>query len=434
LAASLAADSGAGLATYDPAAARPVTSYGLDALSRADWLTPGRARVYGWLVLIVTAAVAVGWVAASDGGLDPLGKPLGTDFTSFWTASKLALAGAPQKAYDVGAHHAQQTDLFGRDTGYAAFFYPPIFLLICLPLALLPYLISLAIWLTATGTLYWRMARAWLGEAFGAMPIFAFPAVLINIGHGQNGFLSAALFGAGALWLERRPILAGFCLGALAYKPHLGIMIPIALAIGGRWKTFAAAAAAVVALAAASYGVFGLATWQGFLADTSLARSTLEQGLVGDAKMQSAFAAVRLWGGGLGLAYGVQAVVATVAAAGLFWLQRRAPKCGGEGPAMIVAALLASPFLLDYDLVILAAPLAWMLREGARTGFLRWEKTLLVAAFVLPAVSRMLAADAKLPLAPFVLAALFVAILRRALTHAPSPCTRRPKPRRSGAA
>ena len=321
--------------------------------------------------------------------------------------------GRRRSAYDITAHHAQQTALFGRDTGYAAFFYPPIYLLICLPLAAAPYLASLAAWLTATGALYWRMARAWLGAAFGWMPIAAFPAVLSNMGHGQNGFLSAALFGGGALWLERRPIVAGLCLGALAYKPHLGIMIPVALAIAGRWRTFAAAAFAVVALAAASYGLFGLETWRGFLADSGVARTALEQRLVGDAKMQSAFAAVRLWDGGLGLAYGAQAAVAALAAAGLVWLRRRAPHGGAEGPAMIVAALLASPFLLDYDLIILAAPLAWMLREGVRGGFLSWEKSLLLVAFVLPAVSRTLAADAHLPLTPFVLAALFVAILRR---------------------
>jgi hypothetical protein len=70
--------------------------------------------------------------------------------------------------------------------------------------------------------------------------------------------------------------------------------------------------------------------------------------------------------------------------------------------------------LLDYDLVILAAPLAWMLREGAAKGFLSWEKLLLLATFALPAVSRMLASEARLPLAPVVMAALLVAILRRA--------------------
>jgi alpha-1,2-mannosyltransferase len=402
-----------------PAAPNRAPPLLLGALSRAGWLTAKRARAWGWLLLGVTTAIALAWVATSRNGLDLAGRPLGTDFTSFWTASKLALAGTPASAYDVAAHHAQQVAIFGRDTGYAAFFYPPIFLLVCLPLAALPYLAALAAWLTATGALYWRMARAWLGEAFGAMPIFAFPAVLTNIGHGQNGFLSAALFGAGALWLQRRPILAGVCLGALAYKPHLGIMIPIALAIAGRWRTVGAAGLTVIALAAASYGLFGLQTWRGFIADSGLARSTLEQGLVGDAKMQSAFAAARLWGGGLGLAYSLQTAAAVFAAVGLVWLQRRAPDGGAQGPAMIVAALVTSPFLLDYDLIILAAPLAWMFREGARNGFLSWEKTILLAAFLLPAVSRMLATDAKLPLAPFVMAALFLMILRRGAIAAP---------------
>ena len=45
-----------------------------------------------------------------------------------------------------------------------------------------------------------------------------------------------------------------------------------------------------------------------------------------------------------------------------------------------------------------------------------WGKTTLLAAFVLPAVSRMLATDARLPLAPFVMAALFAMILRRGTT------------------
>ena len=403
-----------------PTPDRPPRAALLGALRDGDWLTAARAKAYGWMFLGLAVAVAAGWVIASRGGLDPTGKPLGTDFTSFWSASKLALAGRPALAYDLGAHRATEAAIFGRDTGYAAFFYPPIFLMICLPLAALPYLPALAAWLAVTGLAYWRMARAWLGERLGGLPIFAFPAVLTNVGHGQNGFLSAALFGAGALWLERRPWLAGVCLGALAYKPHLGLMIPVALAVGRRWKSFAAAAATVVGLAGLAFAVFGAATWRGFLADSALARAALEQGLVGDAKMQSAFAAVRLWGGPLALAYGLQALVAAAAAAGLLWLRRRAPGSAAEGPAMIVAALIASPFLLDYDLVILAAPLAWMLRQGAAAGFRPWEKTTLAAVFVLPAVSRTLATAAHLPLAPFLMAALFWLMLRRGAGDAPA--------------
>jgi hypothetical protein len=391
-------------------------------LRSGDWLTAERARAYAWIFLIVAVAIGAGWVALSRGGLDPTGKQLGTDFITFYAASKLALAGHPLAPWNVAAHHAQEIALFGRDTGYAAFFYTPPQLLICLPLALIPYLPALLGWLTLTGLAYWRMARAWLSEKVGSASIFAFPAVMLNAGHGQSGFLSAALFGAGALWLETRPIAAGVCLGLLAYKPQLGLIIPVALAISGRWKTFAAAAATVIVFAAASTAVFGLGAWEAFAANMSLARATLEQALVGDAKMQSAFAAVRLWGGPLALAYAVQALVVAGLVAGLVWLQRRAPRSGAEGPAMIVAALLASPFMLDYDQTLLAAPMAWMVSQGLKGGFRDWEKTVLAAAFVLPAISRTLAMTVHIPIAPAVLGLLFVLILRRgALAAATAP-------------
>ena len=41
---------------------------------------------------------------------------------------------------------------------------------------------------------------------------------------------------------------------------------------------------------------------------------------------------------------------------------------------MVAAALLASPFLLDYDLTLLAIPLAWSVREALRAGFAPGER------------------------------------------------------------
>jgi hypothetical protein len=45
------------------------------------------------------------------------------------------------------------------------------------------------------------------------------PAAFIIIGHGQNGFLTAALLGGALHLLDRRPWLAGLLIGGLAYKP-----------------------------------------------------------------------------------------------------------------------------------------------------------------------------------------------------------------------
>ncbi len=40
--------------------------------------------------------------------------------------------------------------------------------------------------------------------------------MILNIGHGQNGFLTAELFGGAMLALLARPILAGLCFVALS--------------------------------------------------------------------------------------------------------------------------------------------------------------------------------------------------------------------------
>jgi alpha-1,2-mannosyltransferase len=389
----------------------------LAPLRDAAWLNPTRARAYRWIFAGCAAVGLVGWAVIARSGVDPLGKALGTDFTSFWAASRLALDGRPADVYRPAIHAAAERAIFGGlDTGYATFFYPPVYLLICLPLALLPYLAALAVWLGATGYAYWRVARAALGKASGsALSVLAFPGVLVNLGHGQNGFLTAALLGGGALALRTRPIAAGVCLGAMIVKPHLGVLIPVALLAGGRWRAVASASATVLALVAASAVVFGLPTWQGFLAAAPLAKATMEQNLVGNEKLQSAFAAVRLGGGPLHVAYLVQALTALTVASLLIVLARRGRDPDALGPALVAGSLLASPFLLDYDLVLLAVPLAWSLSRAQRDGFLPWEKLTLALGFVLPLISRPLAARLGLPLGPPVILAVLWTVLRRGL-------------------
>jgi alpha-1,2-mannosyltransferase len=167
------------------------------------------------------------------------------------------------------------------------------------------------------------------------------------------------LFGGGLLLLSRQPILAGVLFGCLAFKPQLALVLPIALLAAGRWRTILAAGITAISLAGLSLIVFGIESWEGFFAVSSLASAALEQNLVGNQKMQSAFAAVRLLGGDVIFAYAVQAVLAVAVCAVLVMLLRRRSGSTAEAPAVAAAALLMSPFLLDYDLLLLAVPLAW---------------------------------------------------------------------------
>ncbi|HKR90637.1 MAG TPA: glycosyltransferase family 87 protein [Phenylobacterium sp.] len=384
----------------------------LKALRDAAWLKADRAKAWRNALLAASGAGAAALVSFAHGGLDPTGKPLGTDFVSFYAASELVLAGQSAAVYDPQAHRAAEIAIFGRDLGYFAFFYPPMFLLTCAPLAMLSYLGALATWLAATFAAFAASLRGWLDRRIDWATVVAFPAVFLTLGHGQNAFLTAALFSVGGLWLERRPILAGIAFGLLGFKPHLGIMLPVALAAGGRWKTIAAAAATLTAFAAMSYLAFGANTWRSFLASSALARTTLEQGILGP-KMMSAFAAVRVLGGSVALAYALQAVATLAVGMALVGAIRRRPGPRAEAALLMTAALLATPFLLDYDLVILAAPLAWLTREGLATGFRPWEKIGLLSGYVLPLAARSIAIAAHAPLAPIVLAAIFCLILRR---------------------
>jgi alpha-1,2-mannosyltransferase len=388
------------------------------ALTDCAWLDAERARAYARILLAVTLLGAVGWIALSPGGLDREGRPIGTDFIGFYAASRLALDGRPELAYDVGSHWAAQKALFGPTVGYTAFFYPPPALLISLPLALAPYFWSLAAWLVATGYAFYRVLRCYL-PSLDPVAFLAFPAVFVNAAHGQNGFLSAALIGGGLLALDTRPVLAGVLFGAMAFKPHLALVVPFALVFARRWTTLIVAAATAAAFSAASLAAFGAPAWGGFFADGEFARLALENNLVGNEKMQSVFAAVRLLHGSLALAWGAQIATALSAVAVLSWLERRAFRAPAEAAAIVSAGLLASPFLLDYDLTLIAIPLVWLFLEGLRVGFLPYEKALLALGFALPLISRTAAGAAGLPLAPLTIALLLAATMRRALSSGP---------------
>jgi alpha-1,2-mannosyltransferase len=399
------------LGTARASIARAVCVWTTAVLSDAAWLTPERARAYRRVMLAVMVVIGLGWVGLSHHGLDPTGKPLGTDFVSFWTAARMAIAGQSAAVYEPALHAAAEHAAFADVASYFAFFYPPVFLLLCLPLAALPYFGALVVWLGLTGLVYWRSLRAIWPQ--GGTALIAFPAVFIDIGHGQNGLLTAALFASALTLLDRRPVLAGMALGCLIYKPQFLLAAPLVLLAARCWWALLGLVLSGLALVVMSAAVFGVGTWRAFLATTTLAREALEQGLMGFEKLQSVFGAVRLLGGGVGFAYALQGVMAAGVLICLIRLAIRRPPGTALMAALAAAAPLITPFVLDYDLLVLAAPLAWMMRGALRTGFAAWEKSALAAGFALPLVSRTFAGFALLSLGPVVLLAVFAVVVAR---------------------
>ncbi len=388
-----------------------------------SWLTRERLQVYSLLMGGICVAGMIGWVALSDGLIDRNGKPLGTDFSSFYAAGSLVLEGKAGAAYDLAIHYARQQQLFGAATPYYAWPYPPFFLFIAAPLAVLPYWLALAVWqaasfafyLTVIGTIL-RRARAGAAAWVWLAPAAVFPAVFVNLGHGQNGFLTAGLFGAALCALRARPILAGILFAMLAYKPQFAVVIPLALLADGRWRTIASAILAVAALVAATTLAFGLEIWPAFAASTEAFRKLLlEQGEVGFEKMQSAFAAIRMWGGSLSLAYGVQTALSLTVIASTMWVWRRCEDFDVKAAVLVLATLLASPHTLDYDLMLLGPAIAFMVSAGYNQGFRRYEVSLLAGAWVTPLLARSVAGAMAVPLGLLVTLALLALALRRAI-------------------
>ena len=373
----------------------------------AEWLDPGRVRGYLLIFAAVNILSLVWLISTSSGGIDRNGLLLGTDFVSFWAASSLLHDG--RSAYDAAAHLAQQREIYTSPGSYTAFFYPPPFLLICWPIAALGYFPALAVWLVTTGTAYWFAVRAWLGR----LPWYAFaafPAVWYTITHGQTSFLVAALLGS-ACWLiaGKRGFLGGVLLGLAVFKPQFGLLFPLVLIASRQWQAIAGAVCSALAAALIATLAFGPQIWGEWVAVMGSAQQAMGGGVIGFAKMQSPMAAARLLGAGGELAYLLQLAV-SVAVGGI--LTHRAWRLGFTlelAAALLVGALLATPFVFDYDLTLLAFPLALLATRPA----LPWERITVLAGFVVGAIARPLATTTAIPITVFLLLLLFVLLIRR---------------------
>ena len=82
----------------------------------------------------------------------------------------------------------------------------------------------------------------------------------------------------------------------------------------------------------------------------------------------------------------------------LAWLWRSDAAFELKAAALALGSLLATPYVLDYDLVVLAVAIAFFARHGLRHGFRDFEISLLAAAWIVPLLSRSVAGVTGIPL------------------------------------
>jgi len=368
-----------------------------------------------WVLLAIELAIFLFLIAGTYGLIVPLDKPTTSDFVSFYAAGDLADAGEPQLAYHQAAHYAAEQRATKPGIEYDFFYYPPVFLMLCAAFPRLPYLVALGVFEAVTLAFFLLVASRIMGDRVVFLALFAFPPLLWNIGLGQNAFLTAGLFGAGTLLVDRRPITAGLIFGALCYKPHFGLLIPIALAAGGRWRAFAAAFAAALALCVASLILFGWQTWHDFLAAAVASPGVYESGRVTLAGFVTPFGAARLLSGSPAIGYVFQAGVTLAAGALVAVVWRRDLPLPIRAAALAAATLAAVPLALFYDLMLAAVAGMWLLRADGDYRLPEWGKVALVALFVLSLNPRGLADAWHVPAGTFITMALLALVATIAL-------------------
>jgi hypothetical protein len=374
-------------------------------------LTRERLRLLCWgliITYIILAAYQITGLGPHTGGIK------NSDFVLLWSASKLALDQEPGQVYRVPK--LREAQALGEDKAQLLpWLYPPSFLLLVLPLGLLPYLVALASWLGATLWGALAVLRRIAPDPLTQKLALAFPGNALNFFYSQGIFLLIVLMGGGLLAVDSYPLWGGLLLGlAISYKPHLGFLVVLAFWGGRRWKALGAVLATVGGLAALSALVFGGDIWVQFLKTGPLARQIVETVAELWPRMSTPFAAVRLWGGGLPAAWLIQGLATGVVALIVFRVWRQEAPLALRASTLVVGALLATPYAFEYDLALLSLPLAWMGWEGQVNGWRSWEKYWLPVVWLTPFLTTLLAKKLGWPVEPLVLAVFLFLVVRRA--------------------
>jgi len=316
---------------------------------------------------------------------DANGQGIPTDFVNVWAAGRMALEGHPALAWDWDLQKQVELEVLKQDfVGYFAWHYPPPFLFVAAFLAQFPYAVAFIGWVSASMLPYLAVMRLIVGRPFGFLLAFAFPIVLNNTLVGQNGFLTAALIGGTLFFLPSRPVVSGICLGLLTYKPQYGFLFPLVLIAAGEWTVFFTAGIVAAGLAFVSWLAFGTESWQAFFHWMPMfSQAFLVEGKATWWKLQSVLSMVRYLGGSEQLAWTLQWIMTASVAVTLVTIWRSKVRYSLKAACLAVGTLLVTPYLFLYDMMVLAIPVAWLVRLGLARGFLAYELPALAVALAL---------------------------------------------------
>lgn len=369
------------------------------------------------------------------------GSRFGGDFICFWNAAHRVRHGDITAIYDPDTW---QRILSTNTTGIISWFvYPPFTLFGLWPLGDATYNEAVLAWSLVPLAFYFALIvllakRSGLGaganpacennwqrtQAYAVLIAFSLPFLSANLFSGQTGALIAVFFLGAAYFWPTRPILAGICIGLLAIKPQMGLLMPFALIASGQWRVVAAAATTVLSLIVLSTIWLGAAIWTDYLRMSQLFGHFVGRGY--DQIQQLALGPyVALQGAGMPAALAgflqvaVTVAVLTVIIQGFLQCKPNKQELRKEDGrldlrlALLAAGtLLATPYSLSYDTPLLMLSVIPLLARSWRDGWDGIELASVTALLILP-YAQPLAVGSHVPFAFLALLLWFGVLYRR---------------------
>ena len=319
------------------------------------------------------------------------------DFDAFYIVGQLSLAGRGADAYDIAVMTAIQGDELGQE-GMMPWNYPPPYHLITMALASVPRGLAFGLFVAASATAYLAVIALLAGRQFPMTVLALMPPVAVTFSIGQNAFLIGALVGA-VCWLSLRPgraARAGYPLGLLVIKPHLGLGLGIHALASGNWAVLWRAAVTALAVCLLATLVLGVGIWAPFLHAVRTAGTMLDAGGYPIYRMLSVHALARTLGLSMDAAGMIQVAAAILACGLLVWIVRSGRPLRHSLAAACFVSALISPYFYDYDMLAAGIGLALVMPELARRSRLAERVLLIVMAWLAGGwgvLSNVMAAD-----------------------------------------
>ncbi len=328
------------------------------------------------------------------------GYPPGSDFWQFWAAARLVLSGMPEGPYQPAAITAAMQDISNITQGVQSspLYYPPLYLMWLAPFGLLPYFPAYLVFFTVGFLLFLASLYFWCRDWRITSMMLLFFGIHLNLMMGQNGLITAALFGFALYFLERSPLTSGIFFASLFFKPQLCLLIPIVLLAHRDKDVFRYTLLAGLVYMSASIILFGFLPWLDSLSAMTTANGTLG-GMTGLLlRNPSFFAFLRLSGLDgylrdlffsdhvtfLAVAMLFHVILAVGVVGVVVWVWRKSGLLRLKVSALACGTLLVTPFLYEYDQALMVWPILMLTLEALRSRFTWVEIMVLPLAMTWP--------------------------------------------------